>query len=133
MLLSAIVCAASSVPFSTTSPLSTENTWSGSILKTLPPHSMNSNHTSPEHSNAPASWPARVIVGLIRSYQVARTGRLSPCRFEPSCSEYTRLAVTTHGAVKGIWLGVRRIVRCRPGGPVGFDPVPPVVEKSDPS
>ena len=62
----------------------------------------------------------RAIVG----YQRAAEGRPSPCRFFPSCSEYGHDAIMTHGAGRGLWLTVRRLVRCRPFGPSGFDPVP---------
>ena len=67
-----------------------------------------------------------VLVGLIRAYQAV----LSPlfrgaCRFEPSCSQYGVQAITTHGAVHGSWLTLKRIARCQPFGGAGFDPVPP--------
>jgi putative membrane protein insertion efficiency factor len=48
------------------------------------------------------------------------------CRFEPSCSEYAREAVTRHGAWRGARLAAARVLRCRPGGGAGYDPVPPV-------
>ncbi len=64
------------------------------------------------------------VVGAIGAYQAARRGRLSPCRFVPSCSEYATQAGSTHGVVKGGWLSVRRIARCNPLGGRGFDPVP---------
>lgn len=65
-----------------------------------------------------------MMVRVIVWYQRAMEGRPSPCRFFPSCSEYTRQAIDTHGAWRGGWLGVRRLLRCRPFGPSGFDPVP---------
>lgn len=46
------------------------------------------------------------------------------CRFTPTCSEYAMQAITKHGPIKGLWLAVRRILRCRPGGGSGYDPVP---------
>jgi putative membrane protein insertion efficiency factor len=46
------------------------------------------------------------------------------CRFHPSCSQYFTEAVERHGALKGTWLGVRRLLRCRPFGGSGYDPVP---------
>jgi putative membrane protein insertion efficiency factor len=64
------------------------------------------------------------LVGAIRVYQAARFNRPSPCRFVPSCSEYAVEAITNHGALRGTWLAVRRIGRCRPAGGRGFDPVP---------
>ena len=51
-------------------------------------------------------------------------GRPSPCRFTPSCSAYAVEALEVHGSVRGLWLTVRRLVRCRPFGPSGWDPVP---------
>ena len=66
----------------------------------------------------------RLMVRSILFYQRAFSGRPSPCRFFPSCSEYGLEAVTVHGARRGGWLTVRRLARCRPFGPSGFDPVP---------
>jgi putative membrane protein insertion efficiency factor len=67
-----------------------------------------------------------VLVAGIRAYQAI----LSPlfrgaCRFEPSCSQYGVEAITTHGALRGTWLTLKRIARCQPFGGAGFDPVPP--------
>lgn len=67
---------------------------------------------------------ARLVLLLIRVYQASRAGRLSPCRFVPSCSEYATDAVAEHGAVRGLALAMRRLMRCRPLGGRGFDPVP---------
>ncbi len=61
---------------------------------------------------------------MIAWYQRDGAGLPSPCRFFPSCSEYAIDALTEHGAVRGLWLTVRRLARCRPFGPSGFDPVP---------
>ncbi len=47
------------------------------------------------------------------------------CRFEPTCSVYALDAVRVHGAARGLWLGLRRVLRCHPWNPGGFDPVPP--------
>jgi putative membrane protein insertion efficiency factor len=68
---------------------------------------------------------ARALRAGVRTYQVARAGRLSPCRFEPSCSAYAAEALEVHGAARGSWLAVRRLSRCRPLGGRGWDPVPP--------
>jgi len=66
-----------------------------------------------------------LILFLIRAYQVLLSPLLGPsCRFEPSCSRYTMTCVETHGAVRGSWLGLRRLARCHPFHPGGFDPPP---------
>jgi len=67
----------------------------------------------------------RLLRGTIRTYQLARAGRPSPCRFTPSCSAYAAEAIEAHGAARGSWLALRRVGRCRPGGGHGWDPVPP--------
>ena len=66
----------------------------------------------------------RFLVGLVRLYQAARAGRLSPCRYVPSCSTYAAEAIERHGPVRGSWYTVRRLGRCHPWGGFGFDPVP---------
>jgi putative membrane protein insertion efficiency factor len=67
---------------------------------------------------------ARMLRGTIRTYQLVRAGRPSPCRFTPSCSSYAIEAIEAHGAGRGTWLALRRVSRCRPGGGHGWDPVP---------
>jgi uncharacterized protein len=64
------------------------------------------------------------LVRAVDWYQRAMEGRPSPCRFTPSCSSYAREALTVHGTRRGLWLTARRLLRCRPLGPSGFDPVP---------
>lgn len=62
---------------------------------------------------------------LIRFYQRAVSPGLGPlCRYEPSCSHYMHEAVERHGLLKGAWLGLKRLSRCRPYGGRGYDPVP---------
>ena len=62
---------------------------------------------------------------LIRVYQLAVSPMLgSRCRFHPSCSEYSIGALRRHGLFKGLWLAVRRVGRCHPWHPGGYDPVP---------
>lgn len=67
----------------------------------------------------------QVFLILIRFYQKWISRFLpSSCRFYPSCSEYTFQAIEKYGVLKGGWMGVRRIGRCHPFHPGGFDPVP---------
>lgn len=73
---------------------------------------------------------SRAVSGLlilfVRAYQVVLSPHIGTCcRFEPSCSAYCIEALRTHGVVSGCWLALRRILRCRPFGPSGYDPVPP--------
>jgi uncharacterized protein len=69
---------------------------------------------------------ARAMLALIRFYQRGISPGLGVnCRFEPSCSRYTAEAIEVHGPWRGLWLGVRRLSRCHPGTPGGYDPVPP--------
>jgi hypothetical protein len=66
-----------------------------------------------------------LLLALIRIYQYAISPILGPrCRFFPSCSAYFAEAVEKHGAYKGIRLGLKRLSRCHPWNPGGFDPVP---------
>lgn len=68
----------------------------------------------------------RAIIVLVRGYQLAIAPWLRPsCRFLPSCSAYMVEAVQTHGALRGAFLGIRRVCRCHPFTKSGFDPVPP--------
>ncbi len=78
----------------------------------------------------PRTWARRIAAAPIRAYKYLISPMLpQACRFEPTCSRYALEAIETHGALKGLWLGVRRILRCHPitwlGGGPGYDPVPP--------
>lgn len=70
------------------------------------------------------SWPRRAVAGCIRAYQLVAAPFPSACRYTPTCSMYALEAVRRYGALKGAWLGVRRILRCHPFHPGGYDPVP---------
>lgn len=67
----------------------------------------------------------RVLIGIVRFYQRG-VSPFTPaaCRFTPTCSEYARQSLERHGALRGGWLSVRRILRCHPWGGQGYDPVP---------
>jgi uncharacterized protein len=76
----------------------------------------------PERSEVTAF--ARPLIAAITLYQRVTAGRVSACRFYPSCSSYALEAIATHGALRGSALALRRISRCRPLGPHGVDLVP---------
>jgi putative membrane protein insertion efficiency factor len=65
-----------------------------------------------------------IPVRLVLWYQRLFEGRPSPCRFSPSCSAYALEALQSHGTQRGLLLTLRRLTRCRPFGPSGWDPVP---------
>ncbi|MDA8092919.1 MAG: membrane protein insertion efficiency factor YidD [Betaproteobacteria bacterium] len=68
---------------------------------------------------------SRWLVILIRGYQWCVSPLLGPrCRYTPSCSEYTCQALEKYGLIKGMGLGLRRIARCHPWHPGGYDPLP---------
>ncbi|MCS6902956.1 MAG: membrane protein insertion efficiency factor YidD [Candidatus Bipolaricaulota bacterium] len=66
-----------------------------------------------------------LALGLITLYQKLLSPLLpSVCRFYPSCSEYAKQAIERYGLLKGGWQALKRLARCHPGHPGGFDPVP---------
>jgi len=70
------------------------------------------------------SWPRTAAVALLRGYKRFVSPLLpAACRFHPSCSEYCRQAIEKHGLIKGSLMGVKRLARCHPFHPGGFDPV----------
>lgn len=75
----------------------------------------------------------RLLDRVIRGYQVLVAGRPSPCRYVPSCSEYAREAVAVHGAGRGGWYALRRLLRCHPWGRSGYDPVPGTASSAAPA
>ncbi len=67
----------------------------------------------------------RLVLGVIRFYQKFISPMFPPsCRFTPTCSQYTYEAISKYGVIKGGWLGIKRISRCHPFNPGGYDPVP---------
>ncbi len=70
-------------------------------------------------------WPRLAVMLAIRGYQMTVSHLVfTQCRFTPSCSRYTLEAVERYGALKGSWLGIKRILRCHPLHRGGYDPVP---------
>lgn len=65
----------------------------------------------------------RIGIGLIRAYRVLFAWLPDACRFEPTCSRYTEQAIERYGLARGGWMGARRIARCHPWHPGGYDPV----------
>ena len=67
----------------------------------------------------------KLLIGLVGLYRSWISPLTPPsCRFTPTCSAYAMEALERHGAIRGSWLSVRRILRCHPWGGSGFDPVP---------
>ncbi len=76
----------------------------------------------------------KIILNLIKAYQKTKFFRAAffktffltdaVCRFKPTCSEYTYQAIDKFGAAKGLWLGLKRIIRCHPWNSGGYDPIP---------
>ncbi|MGH3170995.1 MAG: membrane protein insertion efficiency factor YidD [Trebonia sp.] len=79
-----------------------------------------------ERTNEPRpTLAARVLLVPVIFYQRFVSPLLAPrCRFAPSCSQYAVEALRTHGAIRGLWLSARRLARCHPFHPGGYDPVP---------
>ena len=72
-----------------------------------------------------ARLPRATLVAAVRAYQRFLSPALPPsCRFTPSCSAYAVTALERFGAVRGSWLAARRLARCHPWNPGGYDPVP---------
>jgi uncharacterized protein len=82
-------------------------------------------HGGQQATDPPAGSATRVLMGPIIGYRRFISPYLAPrCRFYPSCSQYALDALRVHGAARGLWLTVRRLARCHPFNPGGYDPVP---------
>jgi putative membrane protein insertion efficiency factor len=67
----------------------------------------------------------KLLIVIIKAYKVAISPYLGRhCRFEPGCANYSIEAIEKHGALRGTWLGIKRIGRCHPWNEGGYDPVP---------
>ncbi|EEG31640.1 conserved hypothetical protein YidD [[Clostridium] methylpentosum DSM 5476] len=74
----------------------------------------------------------KILMGIIRFYQKAISPLFPPtCRFYPTCSQYAFEAISVHGALKGSYLAIRRILKCHPFHKGGIDPVPPKKERGN--
>ena len=69
----------------------------------------------------------KILLFLISIYQQISKYTPARCRFYPTCSEYTKIAITRFGVIKGGWLGLKRICKCHPLNEGGYDPVPEVI------
>jgi uncharacterized protein len=77
-----------------------------------------------KNTETPSNRAVRAAIRTLEAYQGATSGRISPCRFYPSCSNYAIDAFAEHGFWRGFSLTARRLMRCRPFGPHGVDLVP---------
>jgi putative membrane protein insertion efficiency factor len=90
--------------------------------------------------NSQQTLPARALIGAIKVYQYTVSPLLPVflgpgcgCRFAPTCSHYAADAVRRHGALAGSWFAVRRVAKCTPLHPGGYDPVPERAPRDQPS
>ena len=72
-----------------------------------------------------------ILISIINLYQKIPLPSHRQCRFVPTCSNYAKEAILTYGSIKGSYLAIKRILRCNPFGPSGYDPVPIKKEKQN--
>jgi uncharacterized protein len=96
----------------------------------MSPRAERNGGATPAPATRPPHLGVRAAIALVTAYQGASAGRVSPCRFYPSCSSYAVEAFEVHGFWRGLVLTARRLVRCRPFGPHGVDLVPVRVHAS---
>ncbi len=70
-----------------------------------------------------------LLISIINIYQKIPFASHKQCRFIPTCSNYAKEAILTYGSIKGTYLAIKRVLRCNPFGPSGYDPVPLKKEK----
>lgn len=71
----------------------------------------------------------KILIYIINLYQKMPLSTHKSCRFTPTCSEYTKEAILEYGSIKGTYMGIKRILKCNPLGPYGYDPVPKKIKK----
>ncbi len=72
----------------------------------------------------------KILIGLIRIYQKIPGPWHNMCRHIPTCSNYTIEAISEYGSIKGLYLGIKRVLKCNPWGTSGYDPVPKKEKKA---
>jgi putative membrane protein insertion efficiency factor len=94
----------------------------GTLRPTIVPHSSGLQSCK---GVAGLTLSVRIALSAIRGYQILIRPLLTgSCRYLPTCSEYAAEAIVTYGALRGGWLGLKRVLRCHPFGGAGLDPVP---------
>ena len=73
----------------------------------------------------------RVLISIINLYQKMPLFSHKMCRFQPTCSDYAKESINKYGSIKGSFLAIKRIIKCNPLGPCGYDPVPEKEKKNE--
>lgn len=77
-----------------------------------------------KYMKGPVRLPITIYQRVIRVPMNMLLGKTNSCRFQPTCSQYVKEAINKHGIIKGLFLGMGRMLRCHPFGRFGYDPVP---------